>query len=281
MISNAYSGKIRVGEETTLEKYLSDIGMYVVVDSFLSDGARTKYWCHSGNSIYLYKEDKVHPGGEKTFESVSEYLAMILGDLIGVPVVQIVLGNHYILSKVMRNEEVHSFIEYSEEFSHSFHMSNLKTYTLGTLLSDKNKYKRNVIEMLLFDILIGNSDRHPGNFGYTSRGFYPLFDNGSSLCAYVKESTIADLLRDKAKFKALCYSKSRPTIRGESKLTHYDLLKQLDSLFPEHVSKFCRKIQVIDLDFVLSLLPISEDRKYLLRAFLEERVSWFEAAGAK
>lgn len=120
--------------------------------------------------------------------------------------------------------------------------------------------------MLLLDILIGNSDRHPGNFSLVNHEFYSLYDNGSSLCAYVPKKDIESVMRDKMRWKALMYSKSKPVPRDDQRITHYELLQQLRRLKPELVNDFITR---------LYQLNISDNRCKLLYRFLSERKEWF------
>ena len=249
-------------------------GISIIED--LSDGARSKYWVIKEGKKFLLKVNKVHPGGELTKENVSEYLAMLIAKELGIPCVNIILSESAILSEVMYDEVIHSFIEYSEEFSHSFHLSNLTTFDISTLLNPKhNIYVSEVVQMLLFDILIGNSDRHPGNFGYTVKGFYPLFDNGSSLLAYVKEVDIDSYLNNSDRFNSLVYTKSKPVLRVGQKLKHYELLSILKDSHSVEFRNFAERLHSLNFHDMLESLPITDKRKLLLEKFLNTRKAWF------
>ena len=248
------------------------------VVSDVSDGARAKLWVKdkSGN-LYLYKVDKQHVNGEYTYEGLSEFLAMRIGGELQIPVVDIILGNHCILSKVMWEEPLHTFIELSDEMSHSFHMSNLTTFNVRTLLNQKtNPYYKETINMLLFDALIGNSDRHPGNFMYNeNKGFYPLFDNGSSLLCYVRDSEIMAILKDHMRFKAICETKSKPVLRDEQKLMHKELVHILRNQYPDIFNYFSSSLACLDINSIFNGLEISDERRKLITKFLEYRIQWF------
>jgi hypothetical protein len=82
------------------------------------------------------------------------------------------------------------------------------------------------IQMLLFDFLIGNSDRHQSNWAILIKPSFdkkkisfrvrwsPLYDNGSSLCCFINNEELNQLLgKDKERFEALVDSKSRSRIR--------------------------------------------------------------------
>lgn len=244
--------------------------------SEISDGARKKIWYRCDKRDFLYKQSKKHVDGEYTKEHVSEWLAKEIADTIEVPCVNIVLCENAILSeKMWYNIELKSFLDYSEELSYSFHLSNLQTYNVRTLLSEKNVYRDSIICMLLFDVLIGNSDRHPGNYLYSDAyGFYPLFDHGSSLCAYVREENIHDYFKDKMRFNALCDTKSKPVLRDNQKITHKQLLAILREQFPQEFNKFTKNLLNINLTD-LNVPLCSEERNELLQRFLKKRVEWF------
>ncbi len=66
-------------------------------------------------------------------------------------------------------------------------------------------FKKPIASMLLFDYIIGNRDRHLGNFGFLYdtekdewKGFAPLFDNGSCLWSDCRTELINDNTSDKA-----------------------------------------------------------------------------------
>lgn len=244
----------------------------------VSDGSRVKIWVvNKDGERFLYKENKKFPTGKWTFENISEYLAYLIGVAIEVPCVSITCGDYAVLSKVESTQPLQAFVEYSEELQHSFHMSNLATFNISTLLDRRyNIYFEDVVQMLFFDILIGNSDRHPGNFMHVVDGeFYPLFDNGSSLCSYVEDDKLEMFLQDSLRYKALLFSKSRPVLRTDQKLTHYQLLSILRELVPTEFSSFKAKLNKLDPECVLDNVAVTQNRRELLLRFLTDRKAWF------
>jgi len=74
------------------------------------------------------------------------------------------------------------------------------------------------LPVLIFDFLIGNTDRHQSNWALILENgklrLSPLYDNSSSLCAYVKEERIKQYLgKDMLLWKSLVDTKSRSIIR--------------------------------------------------------------------
>lgn len=246
-----------------------------MIISDISDGARKKLWIQKDSELYVYKESRLHTGGEYTKEHIAEYLAMLIARTLNIECVDIVLLNNAILSKKMYDVELKSFLDYSEELSHSFHMSNLSTYCISTLLSEKNQYRDQIIQMLLFDALIGNSDRHPGNYYYSEEyGFYPLFDNGSSLCAFIEEQTIPDILRDSKRFISICETKSKPTLRDDQRITQHQLVNILREQYPVQFRDFQNRLSPMILQ-VVTAVDVSDSYVELLQKFLVHRLEWF------
>lgn len=80
-------------------------------------------------------------------------------------------------------------------------------YTLAMLnyVNDAETFN-NIIYMLVIDYLIGNTDRHTGNFGTLLNGdLAPVYDNGSSLFYRLAVSSIPELYTVRDKFMMNVY----------------------------------------------------------------------------
>lgn len=148
---------------------------------------------------------------------------------------------------------------------------------------------RNIMKMMIFDILIGNSDRHHSNWGIvihinTYKGFEshfcPLYDNGSSLCSYVNEEDIDTILKDRMRFGALVDTKSQSTIGWKNKrpIRHFELLEHLkeekynDTI--EYIENIKNNINEQSINNILNEFDnniISENMKKLVKEYLLER----------
>ena len=74
------------------------------------------------------------------------------------------------------------------------------------------------LNMLLFDYLIGNTDRHQSNWAVildkNQMRWSPLYDNSSSWCAYIAENQVDSYLgNDQIRWRALTDTKSKSLIR--------------------------------------------------------------------
>ena len=135
-----------------------------------------------------------------------------------------------------------------------------------------------IAKILLFDALIGNSDRHHSNWGITETKGYlsverrlfpvnsmrlsPLYDNGSSLCSYINESDIETILKDKIRYESIINTKSKSAIGWNNirPIRHFELIKNLrDEYYEETVNlviNIKENITEQSIDTILSHLMI-------------------------
>lgn len=98
------------------------------------------------------------------------------------------------------------------------------------------------VELLAFDALVGNNDRHPMNWGVivpvTSKGrprFSPIFDTARGLFWRSPETDLRKMEADNQKF-ASYLNQSRPQIGwdGRSRLDHFQLIGAICAEYPEY-----------------------------------------------
>lgn len=147
-------------------------------------------------------------------------------------------------------------------------------------------------KMIIFDIFIGNSDRHHSNWAikykreknknmtYVTLDLCPLYDNGSSLCAYEDNNDLNIFFKDKMKFEALVNTKSKSAIgwKNERPIRHFELLKKIRDnnydLTITYIEKIKNNINEKSLDKILKEFDnniINKDMKRLLKMYLLER----------
>lgn len=156
---------------------------------YQTEGAFNKCWKRIDGSIYLIKGGSEKIGDSTGNESYSEVLACQVAKTMGLnsyveyrlredyKLLEHDLGHRaYCICKSFTNEKV-GFIPYK----------NLEMEELHKLMTSYTD-KRKLLEMLLFDSVILNVDRHTGNFGFlinndtrTITKFAPIFDNNYSL----------------------------------------------------------------------------------------------------
>ena len=185
---------------------------------FTTNGMLRKCWRRLNKKIYLYKGGTT--GAANTGkEPYSEFYAAQIAQRMGL--------NHipYGLAKwkdtLCSTCELFTDIDTSYvpiyKFVEKATVSEIATFLKG--LGDK--YYDEFVDMLIFDALIFNTDRHGGNFGLlvdnkTNQpiALAPIFDNGISLFNYAMDDELEDVEK---------YSKTRGSAFG---VAHIDIVKE-------------------------------------------------------
>lgn len=165
--------------------YTSKIKGIATSPEFTTNGALPKAWRRIDNQVFLYKGSTEWWHFSNTgFEPYSEFYASQLANAIGINAI------NYDLKKWKGMLASVCALFTSKDYS----------YVPIWLASEKEKiediynwccdngFKEDFADMIAFDSLILNSDRHMGNFGVMKDNhtgkyvkFAPLFDNGESL----------------------------------------------------------------------------------------------------
>lgn len=268
-------------------------------------GRSEKIWLRSNNKIGLFKYPKKHDSGEITTEHISEKLSFDIARLLDIPCATVDIGtyNGRIGSMSYRINNNQEYIVEGINFINALYpnydieklydSSNDIFYSLPmvSIIFESLHFEKEFLEMMIFDALIGNTDRHHSNWAIlalspTEFSFCPLYDNGSSLCCYIEEKNIANYLgKDKNRFNSLVDSKSRSRIKlllkDKKEPKHTDVLRHLNTPnnYDNCISITDRIIQVLTqqkIEAILDEYPdklLSADRKKLICKFLMEKVN--------
>lgn len=216
-----------------------DFTDWEVYDGFSEGSGRSeKVWLKSKDGIIgLFKFPKADP--ELTTEHVSEHLAYKLGEILEIEVAKTDIGSYngrigsmsYSVcgDNIVLKEGIEfisgKFPEYDTE--RLMDKATELYYSVDHIFNSipNGISNETIIEMMLFDFLIGNSDRHHSNWAFldetkVGKAFEkkmqqsPLYDNGSSLCCFVNNDMLEDMLDErKNRFNALVDTKSLSIIR--------------------------------------------------------------------
>ena len=250
--------------------------------------------------------------GQKFYpnESITEHLLTRIGQCLGFNTAEshlaIVSGQLRFMSKHFhsRKEELihgaeiyygyledRDFVDQieNEKRARSFFTVQFTEEALKSLFpKDYQKLFDQFLEMILFDALIGNNDRHYYNWGVIQsldRGkpvrFAPIYDTARGLLWNTEEEKVVSLRQDKNQwraFKAKYLNNSKPKIGwdGLDDLNHFELLERIVQLHlsKQDLKKFLNQENlqtaqnVIDSEFGNLFSP---GRKELIKELLQER----------
>jgi hypothetical protein len=246
---------------------MENLKLFPVIDfsawenlNLLVTGVRQKKWLRNTvtGEIGLFKFPKTNYTGDYW----AEKLAYELGKLIDIEVARTELGvyNGHIGSfsyNILRDKEYllegYSIVGEVLDFSTSSEIYgtigiNYSVELLEDVLGDRFGL---FVHVLAFDCLIGNTDRHHGNWAViiNESGVWlrlaPLYDNGSSLCYLERAERIEMMQKDSRMLEAALYTKPKSQIGlGEVRpVNHFDLFSYVCSKYNREMKSIMAKIE--------------------------------------
>lgn len=251
------------------EATFTDISDWQVMNHLQTGGTREKCWVMNldDNSLYFFKVSHKKEAIDYRTEFWMEIIASKFGQSLGLNMLDYniaQLGNLLgCLSKKMcsDDEELVELMRLLTAYDPTYNPAlkeSQKRYTFSFVCESMKKrgverHIPRIIDVLVFDTLIGNQDRHQENWGFLKptinevmkvkklfglrfkvraaswsiAQFAPIYDSGSCLARELQESRVAQMLKDENQFDAYI-RRGRAELRWEdSKLSYLDLLEKL------------------------------------------------------
>lgn len=235
-------------------------------------GVVRKVCCKYKDTLYIIKSDN-----EGEYKCLSEYLASRVAQVLDIDCQKVLLGYREGLFscgiEVFNNGEsiIHHYYDVNDSSLNSIDCDVRELpYTLEFILEILRNYNSvnvtseelisNFVTMCLFDCLIGNYDRHWGNWGFIgdvkNYEICPLFDNGSSLYPKMSIEDINSILYNNKEIYKNIYEFPKSQIRRtkKKKYLYKDLMCELLNLgyrkeFKEFIDKFENRAEDIKYIF--------------------------------
>ena len=254
-------------------------------------GAEKKFEIIIDGHRYIVKFQKNSEVG-LTYNHVSEYLGSHIFQSIGIPVQETFLGtydgrNVVVMKNFLEPED--AFVAFNGIGESSLERDKeLYQYTYEdiTAMLTENMKSTNVAQtierfwdMFIVDALIGNFDRHGGNWGFIKRDnkyrIAPVYDNGSSLYPKLNTDTkIAAVLASQEEIDKRIYQFPTSHIKVRNRNSSY--FEVISSLQFEACNDALKRIVPrIDLERINRIIDeiedISELRKQFYKTMLQQR----------
>ncbi len=223
-----------------------------------------KYQKYDGNTCII---DNKTVKMSKTSEAASEKMAYEISKLLGIKHAKIELCKHEekigIISYIIQKEH-ESLIEfrnllYPEDKKEDkddkliFNFGNI-IEKMKILFEDDFREIDNFVRMIMFDCLVGESDRHSENFAIIKNqitgknSFSPLYDSACNLCRDLKdENNLNNFVSKHKSFDAYIIRSKTKLYNADGKIfKQFDLFKEVVDKFPKIAGDFINRLKDID-----------------------------------
>ena len=131
---------------------------------------------------------------------------------------------------------------------------------------DENKLISNFWDMFVVDALIGNTDRHFGNWGFIKKddiiSFAPVYDCGSSLHPLLSENEQIKLMSDSIAFKNSSYNIASVYTMNNKKIFYHEIFKNPPVDLKEAIKRIVPKIDMKKIkEIIASTEGLSKSQK--------------------
>lgn len=251
-------------------------------------------------SIYMLKFPALptrNPGLSYTNSCISEYLGCKIFESIGIPVQEVLLGTY----RTPKGKE--KIVVACKDFTSPGivlqDFASLKNQIVdsirngyGTELADiqdtfdqqtamdGEQLKERFWDMFIVDALIGNWDRHNGNWGFLyntqtdEMALAPVFDCGSSLFPQADEGIMREVLSDKNALNQRIFNQPLSAItQNGRKINYFDFISSLQNEdCNQALKRIAPRIDISKINRIIDETPVISDlQRKFYRTILSER----------
>lgn len=251
------------------------------------------------NEEYMLKFPPINEGIQEHGYSnscISEYLVCHIIETLGLNVQQTILGEYEVQGEKKIVVACKDFTEGTKNLKQFAELKNSQIETskngYGTELTeiletieeqqiyDSKELMEFFWNMFICDSLVGNFDRHNGNWGFLidekmkKVEIAPIYDCGSCLYPQLTDERIIEIINDEDEINARVYTFPTSAIKeNDSKINYFDYISSLKN---EECNNALRRImKVIDLDKINEIIDdtpmISDIRKEFYKKMIRER----------
>lgn len=147
-------------------------------------------------------------------------------------------------------------------------------------ITDNEELKKQFWDIFIIDALIGNYDRHNGNWGILVNDntqevkMAPVYDCGSCLCSQLTDEQMKEILKSKTELNNRIYNKPNSTITENNKrINYYEFISALkNNDCNEALKRIIEKIDMNKIEQEIDNMPIISDiRKEFYKTLLKGR----------
>lgn len=249
------------------------------------------------NEIYMLKFPavSVKKAGD-TNSCVCEYLGCRIFQSVGVPVQEVLLGTYttsrgrkvVVACKDFTSQGVvlQDFISIKNQIIDSEY-NGCKTELSGILdifdkqsAIDREELSQRFWNMFIVDALIGNWDRHNGNWGFLYNtaadelSLAPVYDCGSCLFSQADMTVIESILSDKNKLNDRVYNRptSAITVNGK-RINYFDFISSCDNKeCNKALKRIFPKIDITHIENIIDeILLLNDSQKQFYKVIVKQR----------
>lgn len=256
----------------------------------------------SGKKIAIKYDDEVfmlkfsdiadyNPNMSYSNSCYSEYLGCKIFESVQIPVQKTLLG-------LYNGKLVVACKDFTGRDIRLYDFASIKNTTMntghngaGTDLSDilKTIHEQKCVEVSLMedrfwdtfiiDALIGNWDRHNGNWGIvydyaiSKYGLAPVYDCGSCLFPQADENIMLDILENNELLNSKVYNQPLSTIkRNGKKINYFYFISSLrNQECNEALKRIVPRIDLENINSIIDDMPVSDLQKQFYKVILKER----------